>query len=124
MIGDLQINGEIDLLASGSVTESECLDEVFLPLAEHIESPESESKNEVVTPEKTVSANCLPSKKSLSSGRNGKRGRHNRISSPVSKRCRSSSQSTGGNSVKQTVLSETCHCLAVLHHLQTKLVTH
>ncbi|XP_055429363.1 BRCA1-associated RING domain protein 1 isoform X5 [Bubalus kerabau] len=106
VIGDLQINGEIDLLASGSVTESECLDEVFLPLAEHIESPESESKNEVVTPEKTVSANCLPSKKSLSSGRNRKRGRHNRISSPVSKRCRSRSQSTGGNSVKQTVLLE------------------
>uniref|UniRef100_A0A4W2GX75 BRCA1-associated RING domain protein 1 n=1 Tax=Bos indicus x Bos taurus TaxID=30522 RepID=A0A4W2GX75_BOBOX len=106
VIANLQINGEIDLLASGSVTESECLDEVFLPLAEHIESPEIESKNEVVTPEKTVSANYLPSKKSLPSGRNGKRGRHNRISSPVSKRCRSSSQSTGGNSVKQTVLLE------------------
>uniref|UniRef100_A0A8B9WJB6 BRCA1-associated RING domain protein 1 n=1 Tax=Bos mutus grunniens TaxID=30521 RepID=A0A8B9WJB6_BOSMU len=106
VIANLQINGEIDLLASGSVTESECLDEVFLPLAEHIESPEIESKNEVVTPEKTVSANYLPSKKSLPSGRNGKRGRHNRISSPVSKRSRSSSQSTGGNSVKQTVLLE------------------
>ncbi|XP_052491881.1 BRCA1-associated RING domain protein 1 [Budorcas taxicolor] len=109
VIPNLQINGEIDLLASGSVTESECfgsLAEVFLPLAEHIESPEIESKDEVVTPEKTVSANCLPSEKSLPSGCNGKRGQHNRISSPVSKRCRSSSQSTGGNSVKPAVLSE------------------
>ncbi|XP_070314715.1 BRCA1-associated RING domain protein 1 isoform X2 [Odocoileus virginianus] len=109
VIANLPINGEIDLLASGSVTESECfgdLAEVFLPLAEHIESPEIESKNEVVTPEKTVSANCLPSEKSLPSGRNGTRGRHNRVSSPVSKRCRSSSQSTGGNSAKQTVLPE------------------
>ena len=59
-----------------------------------------------MTPEKTVSANYLPSKKSLPLGCNGKRGHHNRISSPVSKRCRSSSQSTGGNSVKRTVLSE------------------
>ena len=109
VITNLQVNGEIDLLASGSVTESECfgdLAEVSLPLAEHIESPEIESKNEVVTPEKTVSANYLPSKKSLPSGHNGKRGRHNRVSSPVSKRCRSNSQNTGGNSAKQTVLSE------------------
>uniref|UniRef100_A0A8C3W9S6 BRCA1-associated RING domain protein 1 n=1 Tax=Catagonus wagneri TaxID=51154 RepID=A0A8C3W9S6_9CETA len=55
IIASPQINGEIDLLASGSVTESECfgsLTEVSLPLAEHIESPEIESKNEVVTPEK------------------------------------------------------------------------
>ncbi|OWK12770.1 BARD1 [Cervus elaphus hippelaphus] len=109
VIANLQINGEMDLLASGSVTESECfgdLAEVSLPLAEHIESPEIESKNEVVTPEKTVSANYLPSKKSLPSGCNGKRGRHNRVSSPVSKRCRSNSQNTGGNSAEQTVLSE------------------
>uniref|UniRef100_A0A8C0RPT4 BRCA1-associated RING domain protein 1 n=1 Tax=Canis lupus familiaris TaxID=9615 RepID=A0A8C0RPT4_CANLF len=40
-----QANGEIDLLASGSVTESQCfssLAEVSLPLAEQIESPELE----------------------------------------------------------------------------------
>ena len=59
-----------------------------------------------MTPEKTVSANYLPSKKSLPSGCNGKLGHHDRVFSPVSKRCRSSSQSTGGNSVKQAVLSE------------------
>ena len=71
-----------------------------------MQSPEIESKNGVVTPEKTVSANYLPSKKSLPSGCNGKLGHHDRVFSPVSKRCRSSSQSTGGNSVKQAVLSE------------------
>ncbi|XP_061060730.1 BRCA1-associated RING domain protein 1 [Eubalaena glacialis] len=109
VIASPQINGKIDLLASGSVTESECfrsLTEVSLPLAEQIESPEIESRNEVVTPEKTLCENDLTSKKSLPSGHNGKRGRRNRLSSPVSKRCRSSSPSTSGNSVKQTVLSK------------------
>ncbi|XP_054945890.1 BRCA1-associated RING domain protein 1 isoform X3 [Physeter macrocephalus] len=109
VIASPQINGKIDLLASGSVTESECfrsLTEVSLPLAEQIESPEIESRNEVVIPEKTLCENDLTSKKSLPSGHNGKRGRSNRLSSPVSKRCRSSRPSTGGNSIKQTVLSK------------------
>ncbi|KAI4037968.1 BRCA1 associated RING domain 1 [Homo sapiens] len=55
VISSPQINGEIDLLASGSLTESECfgsLTEVSLPLAEQIESPDTKSRNEVVTPEK------------------------------------------------------------------------
>ncbi|KAF6112870.1 BRCA1 associated RING domain 1 [Phyllostomus discolor] len=55
IIASPQRNGEIDLLASGSVAEDECLGsltEVSLPLAEHIESPEIESRDEVVTPEK------------------------------------------------------------------------
>nr|XP_058908770.1 BRCA1-associated RING domain protein 1 isoform X3 [Kogia breviceps] len=110
VIASPQINGKIDLLASGSVTGSECfrsLTEVSLPLAEQIESPEIESRNEeVVIPEKTLCENDLTSKKSLPSGHNGKRGRRNRLSSPVPKRCRSSSPSTSGNSIKQTVLSK------------------
>lgn len=109
VIASPQINAKIDLLASGSVTKSECsrsLTEVSLPLAEQIESPEIESRNEVVTPEKTLCENDLTSKKSLPSGHNGKRGRRKRLSSSVSKRCRSSSPSTSGNSIKQTVLSK------------------
>ncbi|XP_068399888.1 BRCA1-associated RING domain protein 1 isoform X1 [Eschrichtius robustus] len=109
IIASPQINGKIDLLASGSVTESECfrsLTEVSLPLAEQIESPEIESRNEEVTPEKTVCENDLTSKKSLPAGHSGNHGRRNRRSSPVSKRCRSSSPSTSGNSIKQTVLSK------------------
>nr|XP_021522646.1 LOW QUALITY PROTEIN: BRCA1-associated RING domain protein 1 [Aotus nancymaae] len=103
-----EINGEIDLLASGSLTESECfgsLTEVSLPLAEQIESPDTKSRNEVVTPEK-VCKNYLTSKKSLPLENNGKRGQHNRRSSPISKRCRSSILSTSGDSVKQMVPSE------------------
>ncbi|XP_012506916.1 PREDICTED: BRCA1-associated RING domain protein 1 isoform X2 [Propithecus coquereli] len=104
-----QVNGEIDLLASGSVTESQCLGnltEVSLPLAEHIESPDTESRNEVGTPEEKVCENYLTSKKSLPLGHNGKRGRRKRLSSPISKRCRSHIPSTSGDFVKQTVLLE------------------
>uniref|UniRef100_A0A2K5PTF3 BRCA1-associated RING domain protein 1 n=1 Tax=Cebus imitator TaxID=2715852 RepID=A0A2K5PTF3_CEBIM len=103
-----EINGEIDLLASGSLTESECfgsLTEVSLPLAEQIDSPDTKSKNEVVTPEK-VCKNYLTSKKSLPLENNGKCGQHNRRSSPISKRCRSSILSTSGDFVKQMVPSE------------------
>ncbi|XP_011787704.1 PREDICTED: BRCA1-associated RING domain protein 1 isoform X2 [Colobus angolensis palliatus] len=108
VISSPQINGEIDLLASGSLTESECfgsLTEVSLPLAEQIESPDTKSRNEVVTPEK-VCKNYLASKKSLPLGNNGKRGHHNRLSSPISKRCRTSFLSTSGDFVKQTMPSE------------------
>lgn len=97
-----QRNGEIDLLASGSVAEDECfgnLTEVSLPLAEQIESPEIESRNEVLTPEKNLCEHDLSSK-------NGKRGRHRRPPSPIAKRCRSSIPSTSENVVKQTGLSE------------------
>ncbi|XP_012581495.1 PREDICTED: BRCA1-associated RING domain protein 1 [Condylura cristata] len=104
-------NGEIDLLASGSVIESEgfeSLTKISLPLAEHIVSPEIESKNKIV-PEENLCENDLPSKQSLPLNCNGKHGRgscNRRLSSPISKRCRSSIPSTSGNSVKQTVLSE------------------
>ncbi|KAL2775044.1 BRCA1-associated RING domain protein 1 isoform 1 [Daubentonia madagascariensis] len=104
-----QIDGEIDLLASGSVIESECLGsliEVSLPLAEQIESPDTENRNEVGTPEEKVCENYLTSKKSLPLGHNGKRGHRNRLSSPISKRCRRSIPSTSGDFVKQTVPSE------------------
>ncbi|XP_005396973.1 PREDICTED: BRCA1-associated RING domain protein 1 [Chinchilla lanigera] len=105
IIGSPQVNGEIDLLASGSITESEScgsFTEVFLPLAEHIESPESD-KNEV-TPEKGCE-NDITSKLSLPLSHNGKREHCNRLSRPVSKKCRSSIPSTTGD-VSQTVLSE------------------
>ncbi|XP_032610520.1 BRCA1-associated RING domain protein 1 isoform X1 [Hylobates moloch] len=108
VISSPQINGEIDLLASGSLTESECfgsLTEVSLPLAEQIESPDTKSRNEVVTPEK-VCKNYLTSKTSLPLENNGKRGHHNTLSSPISKRCRTSIRSTSGDFVKQTVPSE------------------
>lgn len=109
VIASPQINGEIDLLASGSVADSECfgsVTEISLPLAEQIESPEIESKNEVVTPEKNRCENCLPSKKSVSLGHKGKRGLRRRLSNPSSKRCRSSIPSTSDHFVKQTVVSE------------------
>lgn len=96
-----QRNGEIDLLASGSVGEDECfgnLAEVSLPLAEQIESPEIESRNEVMTPEMNLGKNDLSSK-------NGKRGRHRRLSSPVSKRRRDGIPSASAHVAKQTWLS-------------------
>uniref|UniRef100_A0A8C5V2G0 BRCA1-associated RING domain protein 1 n=1 Tax=Microcebus murinus TaxID=30608 RepID=A0A8C5V2G0_MICMU len=104
-----QVNGEIDLLASGSVTESQCLGnltEVSLPLAEQIESPDPDSRNEVGTPEEKVCENHLTSEKSLPLGHNGKRGCRSRLSSPISKRCRSHTPSTSGDFVKPTVLFE------------------
>lgn len=108
-----QLNGEVDILASGSVEELECfgsLTEASLPLAEQIESPEIENRNKVVAPEKNRHENGLTPKKSVPEGANGKRGRGRRLFSPTSKRCRSSSPSPSpspsGNWVKQTVLSE------------------
>ncbi|KAI5152627.1 Brca1-Associated Ring Domain Protein 1 [Manis pentadactyla] len=124
VIATSQINGEIDLLASGSVTESECfghLTEVSLPLAEEIQSPEIESRNELVTPKKNICENDLTSKKSLPLGHNGKCGRHIRLSSPISKRRRSVSPSTSGNFVKQTVLSENIALPGCSSSLSSKL---
>ncbi|XP_077011151.1 BRCA1-associated RING domain protein 1 isoform X2 [Tamandua tetradactyla] len=109
VIASPQANSDIDLLASDSIAESECLGsvtEVSLPLAEQIVSPEIENKNEVVIPEEKVCENNLTSKKSLPFSRDGKRRCYNRLSSPISKRCRSSIQSTSGDFVKQTMLSE------------------
>lgn len=79
-------NGEIDLLASGSVAESQgcsSFAEVSLPLADHIESPETEGRNEDVTPKKDLCETPRPS------GPCGRRGHRGRRSSPVPKRCRS-----------------------------------
>ncbi|XP_020007370.1 BRCA1-associated RING domain protein 1 isoform X2 [Castor canadensis] len=104
VIASPQINGEIDLLASDPITDSECYGsptDVFLTLAEHIESPDIESKNEVI-PEK-VCENDLTSNTSLPLGHNGKRGCSYRLSSPISKRCRSSIPSTSWNFVKQKI---------------------
>ncbi|XP_047403444.1 BRCA1-associated RING domain protein 1 isoform X1 [Sciurus carolinensis] len=103
-----QINGEIDLLASGSGTESECfgsLTEVSLPLAEHIESPDPERKSEM-TPEEKVRDSDLITKAALLSGPPVKRGCCSRPSGSLSKRCKSSIPSISGDFVKQTVLSE------------------
>ncbi|XP_008590589.1 PREDICTED: BRCA1-associated RING domain protein 1 isoform X2 [Galeopterus variegatus] len=102
------INGEIDLLASGSITEYECfgsVTEVSLPLAEQIESPDIENRNEVVTPEGKVCENHLTPKKALSLGHNGKRGPLNRLSNPISKKQRNI-QSTSVDFVNQMMLSE------------------
>ncbi|XP_027447285.1 BRCA1-associated RING domain protein 1 isoform X2 [Zalophus californianus] len=106
VIASPQTSGEIDLLASGSAAESQgcsSLTEVSLPLAEHIESPETESRNEEVTPEKKLCANPRPSKQCLLSGPGGRRGCRSRRSSPVPKRCRSS---IPGTSRQYIVLSE------------------
>ncbi|XP_046941211.1 BRCA1-associated RING domain protein 1 [Lynx rufus] len=106
VIASPQTNGDIDLLASDSVTESECsrsLTEVSLPLAEQIESPETESRNEDATPEKNACVNHLTSKQPLPSGHNGRPGRRSRRSSLISKRCRSSIPGTSG---QQMLLSE------------------
>ncbi|XP_062962089.1 BRCA1-associated RING domain protein 1 isoform X1 [Cynocephalus volans] len=103
------INGEIDLLASGSIIEPECfgsVTEVSLPLAEQIESPDIENSNEVVTPEGKVCENYLTPKKALSLGHNGKRGHLNRLSNPISKKRKKNIQSTSGDFVKQMMLSE------------------
>ncbi|XP_037706057.1 BRCA1-associated RING domain protein 1 isoform X2 [Choloepus didactylus] len=109
VIASPEVNSEIDLLASDSVTESECfgsLNEVCLPLAEQIVSPEIENKNEVVIPEENIFENSPSSKKSLPLGHAGKRESRKRLSSPISKRCRSSILSTSGDFVKQTMPSE------------------
>ncbi|XP_025747906.1 BRCA1-associated RING domain protein 1 isoform X2 [Callorhinus ursinus] len=106
VIASPQTTGEIDLLASGSAAESQgcsSLTEVSLPLAEHIESPETESRNEEVTPEKKLCANPRPSKQCLLSGPGGRRGCRSRRSSPIPKRCRSS---IPGTSRQYIVLSE------------------
>ncbi|XP_036898028.1 BRCA1-associated RING domain protein 1, partial [Sturnira hondurensis] len=105
VIASPQRNGEIDLLASGSVAEDECFGSfpgVSLPLAEHIESPEIESRDEVATPGKSPCENDLAPKKSVPGGHKGKRGRRGRPSSPVSKRWRSSTASASGSVGEQT----------------------
>ncbi|XP_007528003.1 BRCA1-associated RING domain protein 1 isoform X2 [Erinaceus europaeus] len=104
-----QLNGGIDLLASGSVTDSEYfenLSEVSLPLAEQIVSPETESRNEEVTPKDNVCEEPVPSTESLPLGQTGKRGSPNRLLSPISKRYKSSIPSMGQGSVKETLPSE------------------
>ncbi|XP_031223711.1 BRCA1-associated RING domain protein 1 isoform X2 [Mastomys coucha] len=78
-----RVNGEIDLLASGSV-ESECsgsLTEVSLPLAEHIVSPDTVNDSEE-TPEKKV---CVKDLRSV--GSNGNRKGSHRPPTSTSKNC-------------------------------------
>ncbi|XP_032258681.1 BRCA1-associated RING domain protein 1 isoform X2 [Phoca vitulina] len=106
VIASPQTNGEIDLLASGCAVESQgcgSLTEVSFPVAEHIESPATESRNEEVSPEKKLCANPRPSKQCLLSGPSGRCARRSRRSSPVPKRCRSS---IPGTSRQHVVLLE------------------
>nr|XP_035943277.1 BRCA1-associated RING domain protein 1 isoform X2 [Halichoerus grypus] len=106
VIASPQTNGEIDLLASGCAVESQgcgSLTEVSFPVAEHIESPATESRNEEVSPEKKLCANPRPSKQCLLSGPSGRCVRRSRRSSPVPKRCRSS---IPGTSRQHVVLLE------------------
>ncbi|XP_060224572.1 BRCA1-associated RING domain protein 1 isoform X2 [Meriones unguiculatus] len=101
-----QGNSEIDLLASGSVVDSECsgsLTKVSLPLAEHIVSPDTESKTEE-TPEKKV---CVKDLRSGGPDRN--RNGCSRPPSSTSKNCGSNVPSTSRrvrDVVKPTVLAE------------------
>lgn len=98
-----RVNGEIDLLASGSVVESECsgsFTEVSLPLAEHIVSPDTVSKSEE-TPEKKV---CIKDRRSVGSNGNLK-GCHKPPTS-TSKRCGSNIPSTSGEIGEPTLLAE------------------
>ncbi|OBS76211.1 hypothetical protein A6R68_17338, partial [Neotoma lepida] len=98
-----RVNGEIDLLASGSVAESECsrsLTEVSLPLAEHIVSPDTVSKSEE-TPEKKV---CVKDLRSV--GHNGNHKGCSRPPNPTSKNCGSSILSPSRDGIKPTVLAE------------------
>nr|XP_013013234.1 BRCA1-associated RING domain protein 1 isoform X2 [Cavia porcellus] len=121
IIGSPQVNGEIDLLASGSVSESGSYGSftgAFLPLAEHIESPESGSNNEVTLEEGC--GNDLTSEMSLPLDCNGKRGHSNRLSRPVSKKCRSSIPSTSGE-IRQTGLSENIALLGCSPPASSKL---
>ncbi|XP_066137269.1 BRCA1-associated RING domain protein 1 isoform X1 [Saccopteryx bilineata] len=103
-----QRNGEIDLLASGSVAEDECcgsFSEVFLPLAEHIESPEIENRDEAAS-EESLWEDSPRSEKPVPLGHKGKRGGGGRLPSPVSKRRRSRGSSASGHAIKQSALSE------------------
>ncbi|XP_012969106.1 BRCA1-associated RING domain protein 1 isoform X2 [Mesocricetus auratus] len=98
-----QVNREIDLLASGSVAESECsgrLTDVSLPLAEHIVSPGTVSKSEE-TPEKKV---CVKDLRSV--GQNGNHKDWSRPPDPASKNCESNILCPSSDVIKPTVLAE------------------
>ncbi|GAB1285062.1 BRCA1-associated RING domain protein 1 [Apodemus speciosus] len=98
-----RVNGEIDLLASGSVVESECsgsLTEVSLPLAEHIVSPDTASKSEE-TPEKKV---CVKDLRSV--GNNGNHKGCHRPPTSTSKNCGSNVPSTSRDIGEPTLLAE------------------
>ncbi|XP_005361474.1 BRCA1-associated RING domain protein 1 [Microtus ochrogaster] len=97
-----QVHREIDLLASGSAAESECsggLTQVSLPLAEHIVSPDSVSKEE--TPEKKVCVKDLRSRERYENHKGC-----SRPPSPVSKNCGSNFLSPSGDVIKPAVLAE------------------
>ncbi|XP_006867847.1 PREDICTED: BRCA1-associated RING domain protein 1 [Chrysochloris asiatica] len=109
VISSSQLNHDIDLLGSDPLAESECsesLSAMALPLAEQIVSPEIESRDGVGTPEENPCENDLTSQESLPLGCDGKHGRHNRLSRPISKNCRNSIQSTNQGLVKQTALED------------------
>lgn len=102
VVGSPQVNGETDLLASGSAAESECsggLTEVSLPLAEHIVSPDTVSKEE--TPEKKVCVKDLRSRQRYENHKGC-----SRPPSPVSKNCGSNVLSPSRNVIKPAVLAE------------------
>ncbi|XP_051010093.1 BRCA1-associated RING domain protein 1 [Acomys russatus] len=97
------VNGEIDLLASGSVVESECSESLVgfsLPLAEHTVSPDTVSKTEE-TPEKKA---CVKDLRSV-----GRKGNHKGCSRPPSSTSQndgSTVPSTSRALGKPTVLAE------------------
>ncbi|XP_036029373.1 BRCA1-associated RING domain protein 1 isoform X2 [Onychomys torridus] len=98
-----RVNGEIDLLASGSIAESEfsgSLTEVSLPLAEHIVSPDTVNKNEE-TPEKKV---CVKDLRFVE--HNGNHKGCSRPPNPTSKNCGSNISSPSRDGIKPAVLAE------------------
>uniref|UniRef100_H0WZV0 BRCA1-associated RING domain protein 1 n=1 Tax=Otolemur garnettii TaxID=30611 RepID=H0WZV0_OTOGA len=103
-----QKNGEIDLLASGSLLESECsgsLPEVSLLLAEQIESPDTEGRNKAGTPEEKVCENHPTSEESLPSSPHGKRGCANNGSNP-DQACQTTMTTTTATMELETVITQ------------------
>lgn len=108
VIPNLQINGEIDLLASG-VRNRIWMFELgwsLFTIGWAYKSPETESKNEVVTPEKTVSANCPHPRNLCHQVVMGSVGITTEFPVLFLRDAEAAVGDTGGNSVKQAVLSE------------------
>ncbi|XP_004701647.1 BRCA1-associated RING domain protein 1 [Echinops telfairi] len=108
VIASSQPNGEIDLLASDPLAESEflrSLNESSLPLAVPSVSPEVDSKHEVGTPQENPCENDHAPKETLPLGREENRCPP-RPRSPISQPRRGSLQRAGSSLVKQTIGAE------------------
>ncbi|XP_075385617.1 BRCA1-associated RING domain protein 1 isoform X2 [Tenrec ecaudatus] len=105
VIASSQPNGEIDLLASDPIAESEflgSLNEIALPLPVHSVSAEVDRKNEVATPQEIPCESDHTSKETLPLGQEEDRC-PKRLCGAVSQPRRGSLPSAGSTLVKQTV---------------------